>query len=446
MLNFVLSLVFFAVLKTAFSLKAFSPRAYRLLLYAAFIQSLIPWGALPLGAFFVSSAVPADILEGSAAGASTLSALNYGFKAAAFGDGAGFAGVVVGCLSVVITFAGLVRNGRRIARAEIVKDQRISSEIARQSRILGLHTAVSALRSALMRDAFVWYQKQWRIVLPDVFFSMSEREQNIVIAHELIHIKRGDYWKFLALGLISSFLLLSPGMRLLKDEICHLEELETDRRALVSFDFNAVDFCEALLSFVKSGHTSAYRLPAMAAGGKGRLVERFHEIGRAGSGRTSTAMQKLFSAAAVVFMLCAAFPAAASGDTELINPLPGARLTLPFGPVQHPVSGKNYNHRGIDLAAPMGSVIAAAESGLVADCGFDDKRGNYVLINHAKGTATLYAHMSKVFVKKGDHLHRGQKIALVGSSGISTGPHLHFEVWKNGRAENPLDYIGDIGR
>lgn len=99
-------------------------------------------------------------------------------------------------------------------------------------------------------------------------------------------------------------------------------------------------------------------------------------------------------------------------------------------------------HEGIDLAARTGTAIKAADGGTVT---FSGKKGNYgymVEINHGGGFVTRYAHCSKLYVKKGDKVYKGQKIAAVGNTGRSTGSHLHFEVRKNGVPQNPYNYIG----
>lgn len=101
----------------------------------------------------------------------------------------------------------------------------------------------------------------------------------------------------------------------------------------------------------------------------------------------------------------------------------------------------NRNHRGLDIAAPMGTEIYAAEDGVVTVATIQSSYGNYVKIDHQTGYETLYAHCSLLLVSPGDEVERGQVIALVGSTGHSTGPHLHFEVRLNGLNYNPADYL-----
>ena len=94
-------------------------------------------------------------------------------------------------------------------------------------------------------------------------------------------------------------------------------------------------------------------------------------------------------------------------------------------------------HSGLDIGAPMGSAIKAAMAGRVSQVGFNDSLGNFVIITHHSGYRTLYAHMSKVRVTAGAYVETGQRIGDVGNTGLTTGPHLHFTVYKNGVTVNP---------
>jgi murein DD-endopeptidase MepM/ murein hydrolase activator NlpD len=107
----------------------------------------------------------------------------------------------------------------------------------------------------------------------------------------------------------------------------------------------------------------------------------------------------------------------------------------------HPILHIARPHEGIDVSAPMGSPIEAPAAGVVSDAGWETGYGNTVTINHGFGIVTKFAHASKVLVKTGQHVARGQRIALVGNSGLATGPHLHYEVHVNGRPVDPLKYV-----
>ena len=117
------------------------------------------------------------------------------------------------------------------------------------------------------------------------------------------------------------------------------------------------------------------------------------------------------------------------------------RVSSEFGWRIHPTLGYNKFHNGIDLASPSGTAIYAAYSGTVVAATYSSTMGNYVMINHGSGLYTIYMHASKLYVKKDDIVARGDTIAAVGSTGRSTGPHLHFGVRLNGEYVNPRNYI-----
>ena len=116
-------------------------------------------------------------------------------------------------------------------------------------------------------------------------------------------------------------------------------------------------------------------------------------------------------------------------------------LSSYFGWRSSPFSGKRSYHSGVDMACPTGTSIKASMSGTVAYASWSNVFGNYVIIKHIDGYQTLYGHMSKIKVKQGQFVSQGQEIGLVGSTGYSTGPHLHFTVYKNGKLVNPMSVL-----
>ncbi len=107
----------------------------------------------------------------------------------------------------------------------------------------------------------------------------------------------------------------------------------------------------------------------------------------------------------------------------------------------HPILKYARPHRGVDITAPKGTPILAPADGIVKSTGWESGFGNKVVISHGYGVVTKYGHTSKILVKPGQRVSRGDKIALVGKSGLATAPHLHYEVHVNGRPVNPLTYV-----
>jgi murein DD-endopeptidase MepM/ murein hydrolase activator NlpD len=123
-----------------------------------------------------------------------------------------------------------------------------------------------------------------------------------------------------------------------------------------------------------------------------------------------------------------------------IYPVRG-RLTSPYGWRNDPITGVRRYHAALDLAAPTGTPIKAAMDGRVVTLGFNSVYGKYIIMGHSNGFQTLYAHMNAASVGQGAYVPQGAKIGEVGSTGYSTGPHLHFAVFKNGKAVNPLELL-----
>lgn len=133
---------------------------------------------------------------------------------------------------------------------------------------------------------------------------------------------------------------------------------------------------------------------------------------------------------------------AAAEKTPLAHPVRGAyRFTSPFGTRRDPITGARRQHEGVDFAGPTGTAIHATADGVVTEAGWASGYGRTILIRHAFGLETRYAHLSRIRVKKGDRVSRGERIGDMGNSGRSTGPHLHYEVRVGGDTVNPMTFI-----
>lgn len=123
-------------------------------------------------------------------------------------------------------------------------------------------------------------------------------------------------------------------------------------------------------------------------------------------------------------------------------PCPGyKRISDEYGNRMHPILGVEKFHNGLDMAAPSGTAILAAYDGDVVAADYSGSMGNYIMINHGSGLYTIYMHCSALYVSKGQTVSKGQNIAAVGSTGRSTGPHLHFSVRLNGNYTSPWNYL-----
>lgn len=130
------------------------------------------------------------------------------------------------------------------------------------------------------------------------------------------------------------------------------------------------------------------------------------------------------------------------GGGAISWPVPGHnRISSPFGYRIHPILKTKKFHSGIDIPAPTGSDVIAGESGVVIHSGNLGGYGKVIMVDHGSGIVTLYAHNSRLVARKGQNVSKGDIIAKIGTTGMSTGPHSHFEVRKNGSYENPVPWV-----
>lgn len=131
-----------------------------------------------------------------------------------------------------------------------------------------------------------------------------------------------------------------------------------------------------------------------------------------------------------------------TGNGTFTHPCPGyTYISSEFGYREQPIAGASTNHKGMDFAAPAGTPIYAAASGTVTSASYSDNAGNMIVINHGNGLQTYYMHCNSMYVRAGQTVSKGQNIGAVGSTGNSSGPHLHFQVMQNGTPVNPRNYL-----
>ena len=204
------------------------------------------------------------------------------------------------------------------------------------------------------------------------------------------------------------------------------EELESQKAALAA-DEAAVD--AAIAEIDRQAAEYEAQLAALAA----QADELESQIASA---------QKEYDAAVAAEKASAAQePSSGTGRIGMIWPTTSSRITSYFGRRNSPTAGASSYHQGLDIGASKGSAIYAAASGTVSDAGYNSARGNYVVVSHGNGISTVYMHCSALYVSAGQSVSQGQTIAAVGSTGISTGPHLHFGVIEDGSYVNPLNYV-----
>ena len=128
-------------------------------------------------------------------------------------------------------------------------------------------------------------------------------------------------------------------------------------------------------------------------------------------------------------------------DSGMLCPVAEGVISSGFGTRVSPITGKKSFHHGIDIAAPKGTPVFACKSGIISVIGTDERYGNYIILQHDNNTQSMYAHLDSVTVRKGEAAVKGAQIGKVGNTGLSTGPHLHFEIQIGGQAKDPSSIV-----
>lgn len=302
-----------------------------------------------------------------------------------------------------------------------------------------------------------------RIYLP-AETGLSKTQRRVVLTHEFIHIRRRHLYWSAAEGVVRHLFWFSPWSHLLARTGPPLREYLCDRQAVVKLPKRL--YIETLLSMAVE--TGGFTPPAGAHWlGKGGLIGRIRNL-QSGPSLLRIHRAALLPALLLCVPLLIAVPAlgeespvSITGETEAetVRPMPPTApppdlwpiaggpgvITLPFGEQPHPFDKETtFHHDGIDItdARLAATPIRAAGAGAVSTVGWDlEGKGHYLLITHPGGWETFYSHLSKITVTEGQAVDRGESLGFMGSTGRSTGPHLHFEIRKGGMTADPLKII-----
>lgn len=282
-----------------------------------------------------------------------------------------------------------------------------------------------------------------------------------MLAHEMVHIKRNDDFWIILQNIIQILFFFHPAVWFANDQIHLARECICDQRVLAERKVTRNAYGQSLIASLKSAlfdAQSTHTLPAFVSS-KSILTTRIRNLkGDRNMKKSEIYALKLGFVLGVLFLLpmsgvskhTASTGHAAvrqSNKTIFSLPLPKDqyRVTAPFGKMLDPFTKEERMHRGIDLKAKLGTDVYSAAEGTVINVNFNVEKGEgsgiFLEIQHADGFATRYTHLNEILVAEGQRIQQGQVIAKVGSSGRSTGPHLHFELWQDGVPVNPAGFL-----
>jgi len=296
-------------------------------------------------------------------------------------------------------------------------------------------------------------KRRWTVVLVP---HNSEPSRIVEVSHSVLRVAASAAAGFLVLVLVAGYATLSHTTDLSRTARLQ-QENQTLSRALGELNGRLATLSDTLTSI--SLRDARIRVlanlqpidPQVQAAGIGGPAADAGLMGMTGMARRSAEIRIDLSALIRRANLLAssfreaadslAYHSARLAATPSIMPTQGW-LSSAFSAMRaHPILHLSRPHEGIDVSAPMGSPIEAPAAGVVTSAGWEAGYGNKIVIEHGFGIVTKFAHASKLLVRTGQRVSRGQRIALVGNSGLATGPHLHYEVIVNGRPVNPLKYV-----
>jgi murein DD-endopeptidase MepM/ murein hydrolase activator NlpD len=296
-------------------------------------------------------------------------------------------------------------------------------------------------------------KRRWTVVLVP---HGSEPSRIVEVSHSVLRVAASAAAGFLVLVLVAGYATLSHTTDLSRTARLQ-QENQTLSRALGELNGRLASLSDTLTSI--SQRDARIRVlanlqpidPQVQAAGIGGPAADVGLMGMTGMARRSAEIRIDLSALIRRANLLAssfreaadslAYHSARLAATPSIMPTQGW-LSSAFSAMRaHPILHLSRPHEGIDVSAPMGSPIEAPAAGVVTSAGWEAGYGNKIVIEHGFGIVTKFAHASKLLVRTGQRVSRGQRIALVGNSGLATGPHLHYEVIVNGRPVNPLKYV-----
>ncbi len=359
-------------------------------------------------------------------------------------------------------FTLILKNAQPLADSQVVEYVNKWRQLVRVSR------PVSVVVSSGYLTPFTSGVLKPAIFIPKTLLThASQRTIETVIAHEIAHIKRLDALWLVLQNIVQLLYYFNPLVWFANSEINAAREQLCDNFVLTTGEISSECYAQGLLDVVnlKLVGIPAYQ-PGLAFGSrKNQIRERITTItGGKKMSRKSRIMNlvALLSIGVFVLPMAKSQPGvwqkggvSESGQTQKKNKMPfvlpikAGRISSSFGLQVDPFSKKEVHHNGVDIAAKGGTQVYAAAAGQVLKAVTEYKlnrgRGRYIQIEHANGFVTVYNHLSVVKIQEGEQVKAGQIIGLVGSTGRSTGAHLHFEVMNDGANEDPAKRVDFSG-
>ncbi len=364
-------------------------------------------------------------------------------------------------IATAVCFACYLRYRRRryvrlLAGAEPVCSPVADCLLQRWRANLGIRRPVRLVTGEARVEPFTAGTLRPRVFVPRSVLRRP-RLLEAALAHELAHVRRLDDLRLLLHSLVGVLYPLFPPVHFAVARMDAERERLCDQLVVSSGRLSRRRYAEALLSMLRTDLAPAAAVPGLS-NPRRSIKMRFQSLLRDRHPRPAWADRLVHLTLVLVLLpMAPAATAGASGEADpsaaaaepaaFLNPLPGEAVTSSFGERRNPFGGDVVHHDGIDVHASESSRVVAPADGVVemasrrwAD---NEHMGLVMLIDHGEGLKTYYAHLDAFLAEEGQRVMSGQEIAVPGTSGKTTGPHLHFEIWRGEEKLDPADYVAD---
>ncbi len=372
----------------------------------------------------------------------------------------------LGALAVAAVLSRRRRLFRRIAsRAAPAAQPDLVARLEWWRSRMGVRRPVRLVLSDDVRTPFTLGSLRPIVVLPRSVARLSGSAfVDCAIGHEMAHVRRWDDLWLQCQSVITALYFFLPIAWLAARYMREAAELASDQLVLARGGLRPRAYGRALLEFLKPRPPACVAAAPALVAASHPATRRFEAIMQASfaSSRPAVSWTAALLVAFLILPMAAGEAPDASGlaqqdvvlraqQPSFVHPLPGAAITARHGiEIRHLVTGVMRVHHGVDLAAPQGTDVAAAAAGTVeaATDNYREEpaRGLVVVVDHGEGYKTYYGHLESIAVTLGQSVVSGDMIGTVGSTGLSTGPHLHFEIWQDGESVEPGRFITELKR
>ena len=355
-----------------------------------------------------------------------------------------------------------------IKRSYPIQDYAITKFVRKRIQILNISRKIKVLSSEEYLSPFTIGIFKPVIYLPQSVVSSGNKDYlQSIIAHELSHIKRLDSLWIRLQSLLQIAYFFNPVIWIVNSKISLSRECLCDMMVLSKKKISTRKYGQGIMTVLNLNLFGANEINVLPGFGseRKRLIYRIKNLtGEMKMGKYQSKIMYVVIILLGIFLLPIAGGVISNSDqnatetlvakelspsedesAEFVLPIKVGRISAGFGKMKHPYTKKVMHHKGIDIAAKKGTEIFASSEGKVSVAVSDYKKnkgpGKYIVIQHEKNYETFYSHLDEVLVKEGQKIKAGDLIAKVGTTGLSTGPHLHFEIRKNGKAHDPKEYV-----